>query len=242
MTSTSLAPAKLDQLVRLYGISPTRPSPADKEVPISDEAKANVLAALNVDLSSEGGPQDLSTKPERKAYGKRKIPACYIPPFLKKGRVWGLSLQLYELRSDRNWGIGDFEDLHAVIDLVASIGGDFIGLNPLHAPLLADPARCSPYEPSNRQYLNPLYIAVDQVPGYQPSIELEEGLKSLRETDLVDYVGVARIKLNELGELWERWQQAPPEDPTYHHADFNRFVTERGESLRLHALFEAIST
>ncbi|GGG07141.1 hypothetical protein GCM10010924_39870 [Rhizobium wenxiniae] len=43
---------------------------------------------------------------------------------------------------------------------------DFIGLNPLHARLTAAPERCSPYEPSNRRFLNPLYIAVDQVAGF----------------------------------------------------------------------------
>jgi 4-alpha-glucanotransferase len=160
---------------------------------------------------------------------------------LEDSRVWGLSLQLYELRSARNWGIGDFEDLHAMVDLVRSLGGDFIGLNPLHAPFLADPGRCSPYEPSNRQYLNPLYIAVGRVPGHQPSSELEEGLEPLRETELVDYAGVARMKLAELRKLWKDWQQSPPEESMYDPASFASFVVERGESLRLHALFEAIS-
>jgi 4-alpha-glucanotransferase len=47
---------------------------------------------------------------------------------------------------------------------VASLGGDFIGLNPMHAPFLADAGRCSPYEPSSRLFLNPLYIAVDRLP------------------------------------------------------------------------------
>ncbi|MGO7785831.1 hypothetical protein ACC717_38405, partial [Rhizobium ruizarguesonis] len=52
----------------------------------------------------------------------------------------------------------------------------------LHAPFLADPDRCSPYEPSSRQHLNPLYIAVDRLPGFACSPELERQLASLRQT------------------------------------------------------------
>ncbi len=89
-------------------------------------------------------------------------------------------------------------------DLLGSLGGDFIGLTPLHAPFLADPERCSPYEPSNRQHLNPLYIAVDRLPGFACSPELERQLARLRQTDLVDYAGVAQIKLRVLRDLWPK--------------------------------------
>jgi 4-alpha-glucanotransferase len=60
-----------------------------------------------------------------------------------------------------------------MIKLASSLGADFVGLNPLHAPFLSDPDRCSPYEPSNRQMLNPLYIAIDKVAGFTSTPELE---------------------------------------------------------------------
>jgi 4-alpha-glucanotransferase len=137
----------LDRLAKQYGISPTRPSPDNEEVPIADETKRKVLAALGVDERSSQVP--IKKQPSK------VIPKSYLPSVLESRRVWGISLQLYELRSKRNWGIGDFEDLIGMIMLASSLGADFVGLNPLHAPFLADPDRCSPYEPSNRQMLNP---------------------------------------------------------------------------------------
>jgi 4-alpha-glucanotransferase len=169
----------------------------------------------------------------------KPIPKSYLPDVLEKERVWGISLQLYELRSRRNWGIGDFEDLIAMIRLANSLGADFVGLNPLHAPFLSDPHRCSPYEPSNRQMLNPLYIAVDKVAGFTSSPELESQLRALRNTDLVDYKGVAEIKLAALRALW--LSRHAPSTGSSDRDGFEDFVEERGDVLRLHALFETLS-
>ncbi|WP_426232220.1 hypothetical protein [Pararhizobium sp. DWP3-4] len=81
----------------------TRPSPDKAEVPIADETKWKVFAALGVDEKSGQAP--LKKQPPK------VIPKSYMPNILERARVWGISLQLYELRSGRNWGIGDFEDL-----------------------------------------------------------------------------------------------------------------------------------
>ena len=89
-----------------------------------------------------------------------------MPDWLRDGRCWGIACQLYSLRSERNWGIGDFEDLARFAEIAAAAGADFVGVNPLHALFLAAPERCSPFSPSNRAFLNPLYIAVDKAPGF----------------------------------------------------------------------------
>jgi len=76
---------------------------------------------------------------------------CYIPTTPSARGLWGIATQLYELRSARNWDIGDFEDLKSLSTVAAAAGADFIGLNPLHALFLAQPTHCSPYSPSNRR-------------------------------------------------------------------------------------------
>ncbi|MBX4909884.1 MULTISPECIES: 4-alpha-glucanotransferase [Rhizobium] len=235
--------AELDKLARQYGIRLTRPSPDDGgEVAISADTKRKILSALEVDLPGTTHRGTVAPRREQEpGPAKDTIPKSFLPNFLLKTRVWGISLQLYELRSVRNWGIGDFEDLSDVADLAGKLGADFIGLNPLHAPFLADPDRCSPYEPSSRQHLNPLYIAVDRLPGFVSSAELERQLEGLRGSDLVDYAGVARVKLGILRDRWRAWLQADAADETYNPVDFDVFVAQGGDSLRRHALFECLS-
>jgi len=80
------------------------------------------------------------------------------------GCAWVLAVQLYGVRSRRNWGIGDFTDLAALIDWAASCGAAGIGLNPLHALFTDHPRDCSPYSPNSRLFLNPLYIDVAALP------------------------------------------------------------------------------
>lgn len=154
---------------------------------------------------------------------------CHLPSFLEQSRVWGITCQLYGLRSRRNWGIGDFEDLAQLCELAADQGADFVGVNPLHSLFLAEAGRCSPFSPSHRRFLNPLYIAVDQLQGCagQEPHRLEE----LRQAPLLDYEAVAQEKMFALRRIWESSASRVPA----------AFVEEGGEALRLHALFEALS-
>ncbi|MEO8440926.1 MAG: 4-alpha-glucanotransferase, partial [Betaproteobacteria bacterium] len=64
---------------------------------------------------------------------------CYLPDTLVQGgRAWGTALQLYSLRSARNWGIGDYTDLAIVVAQWGARGANIIGVNPLHALFLHD--------------------------------------------------------------------------------------------------------
>lgn len=154
---------------------------------------------------------------------------CHLPP---GPRVWGVAVQLYQLRTPRNWGIGDFADLEMLAAELGPSGADFIGLNPLHAPFLADPAQCSPFRPSDRRFLNPLYIAVDRVAGFAPDLMDDAALSALRGEPLVDYAGVAAEKSRVLQAIWQR--QGRP-GPT------GAFRARSGLALDRFCLFEALS-
>ncbi len=159
--------------------------------------------------------------------------SAYLPDWMENARAWGIAVQLYELRSRRNWGIGDFADLSEFCTIAGSAGADFVGINPVHALFLAEPTRCSPFSPSSRRFLNPIYIAVDRVPGYSSSLADEGLLATLREAKIVDYAGVAGEKLRVLRLLWAA-------DRSDRNA-FAQFKRENGAALERHALFEALS-
>jgi len=174
-------------------------------------------------------------------------PQCHEPLALAGGqRLWGITLQLYTLKSLSNWGIGDFGDLLEVIDLAAPLGCSLVGLNPLHALFPSDPLHCSPYSPSSRQFLNPLYISLQRVPEAAecPALQaflIGEGaaiLDRLRAGTTVDYEDVTQLKFRWLRVLHEAFREYAAGSEREH--AFRGFVEEGGEALRLHAVFEAL--
>jgi 4-alpha-glucanotransferase len=177
-------------------------------------------------------------------------PECYEPPVVRAGgRLWGLAVQLYTLRSQSNWGIGDFDDLAVLIRWLAPQGAGFVGLNPLHALAPADPVRASPYSASNRSFLNVLYIAVPSVAELRDCaaarrrIEepaFRERLEALRAAPYVDYAGVAEVKLEILEILYREFRDRHLERNTPRAGDFRRFVATGGAALELHARFDAL--
>lgn len=161
-----------------------------------------------------------------------------VPAYQGDGRRgWLLAVQLYAVRSRRNWGHGDFTDLAALVRLAAEIGAAGIGLNPLHALIWDQPGHASPYSPSSRLFLNPLYIDVEAIPKWMPELSLVDEVARLRETDLVDYEGVARIKHAALRHAYRNFRESARHERT---ADLDRFRDERGETLARFVAFEVL--
>ena len=180
---------------------------------------------------------------------------CWRPAALQDGgRIWGPAVQLYALRSPRNWGIGDFGDLAQLVAQMAARGADIVGLNPLHALFPHNPAHASPYSPSSRRQLNVLYIDVEAVDGFAAcdaarqlvhSLEFQTRLARLREAPLVDYEGVAAAKFEVLALLYAHFRERHLSTGGRSARDeqgraFMAFVEQGGKALYRHALFEAL--
>jgi len=95
------------------------------------------------------------------------------PPFLGfpermgRHRSWGLAAQLYSVRSRQSWAVGDLEDLKQLAVWSASeLGAGYVLVNPLSAAEPVAPMEPSPYLPSSRRFVNPLYIRVEAIPEY----------------------------------------------------------------------------
>lgn len=175
---------------------------------------------------------------------------CFEPELLAcGGRAWGFSVQLYALRSQHNWGIGDFGDLRWLLRAAANSGADFVGLNPLHALFLSQPALCSPYGASSRHFLNVLYLDVPQVAEfarcsaaqrYVATAQFSAQLTQLRSAALVDYPAVAALKFAVLELLFQAFRVSHLVPNSDRGAAFRQFVEQGGEGLGRHALFDAL--
>lgn len=180
-------------------------------------------------------------------------PRCHMPESLEgEGRAWGIAVQLYALRSERNWGIGDFTDLRRLVESLAPLGVGVVGVNPLHALFPENPDHVSPYSPASRLFLNILYIDVEAVADFaecETARALVDGMRSdgrldrLRESALIDYVGVAAAKRPVLEALYESFQGRHLAGPaeTDRARRFREFQARGGQALETFALFEALS-
>jgi len=154
-------------------------------------------------------------------------------------RCWLLAVQLYGVRSARNWGIGDFTDLAGLIELAGHLGADGVGLNPLHALFDDRPADCSPYSPNSRLFLNALYIDVEKLPEFQRGIfaTSSKDIARLRASDTVDYIGVAELKWRALRLAFETFKAGAN---NARRQDFEKFRAERAPLLSRFACFEVL--
>jgi 4-alpha-glucanotransferase len=167
-----------------------------------------------------------------------EVPLIVAPPKAFGGdfdRCWLLAVQLYGIRSARNWGIGDFTDLEGLIDLAAGLGAEGVGLNPLHALFDDRPGDCSPYSPNSRLFLNPLYIDIEKLAGGSPASG--DTITRLRESDFVDYAAVAELKWRALRSVFDAFKAKPK---TKDQAAFTKFRAERSPLLSRFACFETL--
>ncbi|MDH4231668.1 MAG: 4-alpha-glucanotransferase [Nitrospirota bacterium] len=171
---------------------------------------------------------------------------CYLPPELKEGRTWGLSTNLYSLRSEGSWGIGDFKDLETISGLVAGVRGDFIGINPLHAVPNTHPYGISPYSPISRIYKNYIYLHVEDIPEVKDSEEIQtlmngkpvrKKIQELQRLDLIDYEQTGKLKEKILRRAFDAFYEKHYDKGTSRDNDFKKYISGEGESLESFAVF-----
>jgi len=223
--------AELDRLAQAYGISLSYIDEMGNERFPSEACKREMLQVFGVPAQTD--------EEVLRGLAAIEAPACRIPDWLESERSWGITCQLYGLRSARNWGIGDFEDLARLAELAGPLGADFIGINPVHALFFAEPRHFSPYAPSSRRFLNPLYIAVDRLEGVDAPDAT--ALEAVRASDLVDYPEVSRLKRSALEAAYARARSSSASGDVADLDGFKAFRADYGSPLEDFALFEALS-
>jgi 4-alpha-glucanotransferase len=241
--------ALLDQLASHRGLGEAYYDHQGQLRYFSRDARRAILYAMGEKVDDEAALRSALETERIDSVDGKPGPKCFEPTVLSQGKCWGLSVQLYTLRSARNWGIGDLGDLRELIELTAPLGCDVIGLNPLHALFGADPAHCSPYSPSSRMFLNGLYVSVEHVPEFKDCASLQSlyaqqafqsALRGLRATPVVMYESAAALKKSALRLLYEHFCIHHLRLNTARAKLFGEFVHTGGWSLRAHAIFEAL--
>jgi 4-alpha-glucanotransferase len=212
---------------------------------------------LELPVAPPLGYHDLAI--ELEAHGKRRrakqrlivVPARCTPPEARLHglRAFGITANLYTVRSGRNWGAGDLGDLTMLAEWTAEVGGAFVGVNPLHA-LRNEGYDVSPYSPITRLFRNPLYIAVEKVPELAhdawareriASPEFQAELGELRAATMIDYGRVMALRAPLLVSLHRTFAERERVGVSSRGRAYTQYVAREDPQLTQYATFMAIS-
>ncbi len=169
---------------------------------------------------------------------------CFLPEDIAAGaRRFGLAAQIYALRRDGDQGIGDFRAVAEAARMARAEGAALLGLSPPHALFVTDRARASPYHPSDRRFLDPIFLdvaalpLVADLPPVRAALDAQAGaIAALAAAPIVDHAGAWAVKRAVLDAAWQAL-------PAAHGARdaLSAFRAQGGVALERFATFTAIS-
>jgi 4-alpha-glucanotransferase len=177
------------------------------------------------EMEVDGSAHTLAVAPSR----------CFeISDVAPNRKLAGLSVQLYALRGGHSEGFGDFAALGEFATRAGAHDINAITISPMHAGFAADLSRFSPYAPSSRFFLDPLYadaMLVDSDAG-----ERDSSSSAKNVSPLIDWTGAKARKFQKLLASYDRFLSQQGEQGN----SFQTFCVNGGRRLRDHAVFEAL--
>ncbi|HEY1721177.1 MAG TPA: glycogen debranching protein GlgX [Magnetospirillaceae bacterium] len=236
--------ATLDRLSWTAGIAPEWWDEEGGRHIVSDDTKRALLTAMNLPAATMSQAREsiallelMNTPPSP------NTEQCFMPESLRHGgRRFGVSAQLYALRRPGDQGIGDFTTLAKLAESTARNGGGIVGINPVHALFPNDRERASPYHPSDRRFLDPIYLdiaALDDLPGERAT---DAETAALAKGEIVDYRHVWALKRRILESRFAAFETASTASASSPLVEaFANFVVTGGQSLGRFSAHEAIA-
>jgi 4-alpha-glucanotransferase len=168
---------------------------------------------------------------------------------LRGKRGFGITANLYTVRSTSNWGAGDLGDLSMLARWVARQGGAFVGVNPLHAIRNAG-YDVSPYSPISRLFRNSIYLRVDSIPELEHdawareqimSPDFQRELAELRAAPMLDNARVMALRAPVLESLHRTFVEREIAGATLRAHMYHAYRERENPQLTQFATFMAIS-
>jgi len=134
-------------------------------------------------------------------------------------RAWGVFLPLYAVRSDTNWGCGEFGELASLGETMNSLGAGVVASLPLLPVKLRGRIDPSPYAPVSRLFWNEFHLDIESIPELTRCRKAQDTLSSAaaqtiimraRRSDFVAYESLAKLKRSLLGQLAEWFHRHGP--------------------------------
>jgi glycogen operon protein len=141
--------------------------------------------------------------------------SCYLP---ETNILKGVSAQIYSLKRSEDSEFGDFTTLKETLDTIGKQGFQILAINPLHTLFANDRSKKSPYYPSDRRFLEPLYI------------DTKTATKS--KDDYIDYQTIWAKKIKVLEAEFNNF--IPTEE-------YETFCKSKGKALDDFAIFETLT-
>jgi 4-alpha-glucanotransferase len=127
------------------------------------------------------------------------------------GRHCGALMPLFSAPSRKSWGIGELADLPLFCSWLRRAGLDFLQLLPLNEMAVADQ---SPYSAMSAMAIEPLYIAVHQVPDFEAlggesalRPEQRRRLAAVRSSPRVQYREIRSLKTEAMRAAFQRFHE-----------------------------------
>ncbi len=136
----------------------------------------------------------------------------FMHPLLEKN-LTGTLFPLFAMRSKEDWGIGDTRSMTLWFDALRAMNLNLLQVLPINE---MPPGVSCPYTALSAFALDPIYIAVDQLPELKDSPALMEeinsnrfqaGLRQLRRSKSVMYNEVRELKFTTLWKIYTQFHQ-----------------------------------
>jgi glycogen operon protein len=233
----------IDELAAAAGIHPVWWTIQGEKHDVSIATKRALLKAMGLSITTARDVVESFDQLRRLPLPRASTAKCFLSPEIARGaKIFGLAAHVYALRGSAPSALGNFAVLGEFAATVADAGAAFAGINPLHHLFPTDRSRASPYQPSDRRFIDPIYIDVDAIdaPGEasRARTEAQRAIAALDRLSHVDYVAAWPVIRRVLVAIFNDFSARKP---GVSWQSFMNFCDANGEVLHRHAVFECIA-